>query len=91
MLQTISISVKGTVQGVHFRQRTMEKASELVITGEVRNLRDGSVQIKATGTKEQLDKLVQWCRQGPPKAVVSDVQVKELSFQLFDRFNIVRG
>ena len=65
MLQTISITVSGKVQGVFYRQSTKEMATSLGITGQVKNLSDGSVYIIATGTKEQLDKLVDWCRQGP--------------------------
>jgi acylphosphatase len=60
MLQTISIIVKGKVQGVYYRQTTQEKAAALGITGMVRNLPDRNVQITATGTKEQLEKLVTW-------------------------------
>ena len=83
---TISITVSGKVQGVFFRQSTKEIATNLGITGQVKNLPDGSVYILATGTKDQLDKLLAWCRQGPPKATVITIDTKELSYQLFDNF-----
>ena len=60
MLQTISITISGLVQGVYYRQSTKEKALELGIAGIVKNLPDGNVFILATGTGEQLDQLVQW-------------------------------
>lgn len=88
--QTIAITVSGKVQGVFFRQNTKEIAKEIGITGEVKNLSDGSVYIIATGTKVQLDKLLAWCRHGPPKANVLSIETKELSFQQFDGFSIVR-
>jgi len=88
MLQTILITISGKVQGVFYRHSTREKAKALGISGKVMNLSDGDVQIVATGTKEQLDALLKWCEQGPPKAVVSKVDHLELPFQSFDSFVI---
>ena len=90
MLQTISITVSGKVQGVFYRQSAKEIAKEIGITGEVKNVANGSVYILATGTKVQLDNLVAWCRHGPPKANVLSIETKELSIQQFDGFSIVR-
>ena len=87
---TISITVSGKVQGVYYRQSTKEMAASLGITGHIKNLKDESVYIIATGVKEQLDKLVAWCRQGPPKANVTSLIIQELSLQSFDRFSIER-
>ena len=89
-MQTIRINVQGRVQGVFFRQSTKQKADELEITGTVKNCEDDSVEIIATGHKEQLDKLVEWCRKGPPKAYVTNVIMQELSLQEFKRFSIIR-
>ena len=91
MLQTISITVSGIVQGVFYRQSTKEKALELGISGIVKNLPDGNVYIVATGTSGQLDQLVQWCKQGPPRAKVTAVNVEEEeSPQVFTGFVIQR-
>ena len=89
-MQTIRIKVEGRVQGVFFRQSTQEKANQLGIKGTVKNCDDDSVEIIATGTKEQLDKLVAWCREGPPKANVINVTTQELSLQQFYNFSIIR-
>ena len=78
------------MQGVFFRQSTQEKANQLGIKGTVKNCEDDSVEIIATGTKEQLDKLVAWCREGPPKATVINVTTQELSLQQFYNFSIIR-
>lgn len=88
MQQTISIVISGKVQGVFFRQSSREKAIKTGICGEVKNMADGSVVITATGSKEQLEQFIQWCRLGPPKAVVKNVGVKELQLQIFDHFSI---
>lgn len=90
MLQTVLIIVTGKVQGVFYRQATKEKANELGIKGEVRNMIDESVHIIATGTKEQLAQFVEWCRQGSPRANVKNVTIKEIDPRSFDKFSIVR-
>ena len=89
-MKTIKIKVEGQVQGVFFRQTTQEKARELGLKGTVKNCDDDSVEIIATGTKEQLDKLVAWCREGPPRATVTNVTTQELSLQTFYNFSIIR-
>ena len=89
-MKTIKIKVEGQVQGVFFRQTTQEKARELGLKGTVKNCDDDSVEIIATGTKEQLDKLIIWCREGPPRATVTNVTTQELSLQTFYNFSIIR-
>lgn len=91
MLRTIEIWVSGKVQGVFYRQTTREMAMAIGINGQVRNLPDGRVHIIATGTTEQLDQLLEWCRQGPPKARVSGIESADIELQQFDGFQVVRG
>lgn len=90
-MKTIRIEVKGRVQGVFFRQRTLEMAERLGITGYVRNEPDGSVQIVATGNQLELDSLEEWCWKGPDRARVSSVEVTETGFIPFSAFVIRRG
>jgi acylphosphatase len=90
MLQTISITVSGLVQGVYFRQSTKEKALELGISGIVKNLPNGNVQILATGTNDQLNQLVQWCTVGPARAKVTSVNVEPVNKQEYMGFVIQR-
>ncbi|MGH2552615.1 MAG: acylphosphatase [Chitinophagaceae bacterium] len=90
MQQTISIIVSGKVQGVYFRQHTREKAIEFGLKGQVKNLRDGNVQILATGPREQLSLFIEWCKKGPPRAEVAGVEIAELLLTHFDHFRIVR-
>ncbi len=89
-MQTLSIIVSGKVQGVWYRQSTKEKAMELGITGEVCNQPDSTVKIIATGTKELLSLFTEWCNQGPPRAKVTNLDVKELPVQSFKSFTIER-
>lgn len=90
MLQTALITVKGKVQGVYYRQSTREKALELGLTGIVKNQPDGSVFIQATGSAAQLNQLVAWCRQGPPRAEVTSVWVETVDPLAFIGFTIQR-
>lgn len=90
MTQTYSITVKGKVQGVYYRQSTKEKALELGITGYVKNQPDGSVKILASGTTEQLLQLVFWCKQGPARAEVASVDVETIAPHAFFGFSIER-
>jgi acylphosphatase len=90
VLKTVSIIVTGKVQGVFYRQSTKEKARELKITGEVRNMSDGSVHIIATGYPEQLDQLIKWCKTGPPKSIVEETNVNDLPMHEYDGFMIKR-
>lgn len=74
-MNTVNIRVFGNVQGVFFRRNTQQKAEELGVTGWVRNDRDGSVEIMATGERETLEKFIKWCKKGPPLAKVKKVEV----------------
>jgi acylphosphatase len=90
MLQTLSIIVTGKVQGVYYRQSTREKALELGLTGFVKNQPDGNVFIQASGTADQLNKLVAWCKQGPSRAQVTAVQVEHIDPRAFIGFTVER-
>lgn len=71
------ILVKGKVQGVFFRKNTRQFAAELNITGWVKNTDDGHVEIFAQASEDILEQLILWCKQGPPKADVEEVEIKD--------------
>jgi acylphosphatase len=87
---TMRLVITGKVQGVFYRKSAKEKAVELKITGTVRNLTNGDVEIIATGNREQLDNLINWCKTGPPKAVVAKIEIDEQLFRQFPDFSITR-
>jgi len=72
-------SVKGRVQGVFFRAEARLKATQLGLSGWVRNRLEGDVEIHIQGTKEQMDAMGDWLQQGPPKAQVIEVNLKPVS------------
>ncbi len=68
---------------------TLREAQALGLKGRVRNLPDGRVEVHAEGEKEKLEKLVEKLRQGPPGAVVENVQVDWGEYQHeYDDFQI---
>ncbi|MDO5656616.1 MAG: acylphosphatase [Flavobacteriaceae bacterium] len=87
---TIKITVKGKVQGVFFRNSTKEQADSLKIRGTVENLSNGDVLIVAQGKEENLNKLINWSRQGPERAVVDSVQFEEIEDSNFLKNFIVK-
>jgi acylphosphatase len=87
-MKTFSIIISGKVQGVFYRQSTKEKAVQLGIKGKVMNLDDGNVQVIATGDEEKLEQLIAWCRQGPPRAVIENIDVKEVPLEAFEGFRV---
>ncbi len=68
--------VEGRVQGVSFRFYTVQFARNLEVTGWVRNLPDGSVEVVAEGPREHLDGLLEYLHEGPPDAHVRRVTVE---------------
>jgi len=72
----IEMVVKGLVQGVSFRVYTKRKAISLGLTGYVRNLSSGDVEVVAEGKRNQLLQLIKWLRKsGSPASNVTDVMI----------------
>ncbi len=69
--------VTGRVQGVGFRALTVDEAQALGLTGWVRNLADGSVELEAQGDEDSVAALLAWCAHGPPGARVTHVAVED--------------
>ena len=84
------IRVEGRVQGVWFRQSTLEKASELNLNGIVKNEPDRSVYIEAEGDYKAIEQLFLWCLDGPRMADVVDVQMTRGAMKNYSGFRIVR-
>lgn len=74
MMQHLHLTIHGRVQGVCFRATATEEARRLQLTGWVRNLPAGTVELVAEGPRPQLARLLAWCRHGPPPAQVTHVE-----------------
>ena len=75
----VRVVVRGLVQGVWFRESCRRRASELGVDGWVRNRSDGAVEAVMSGGEAAVAQLVAWCREGPPRADVTGVDVVDES------------
>jgi acylphosphatase len=64
-MKRVRILVEGRLQGMNFRYHTQQEANKLGLTGFVRNLSDGRIEIDAQGNDESIEKLLAWCQEGP--------------------------
>ena len=70
------ITVRGRVQGVGFRYFVLRTARAAGLTGFVRNLRDGSVEVVSEGPREKLEGLLREIGEGPRHGIVTAVEVE---------------
>ena len=75
MIKSFHAIVRGLVQGVAFRYYTRDAAKALGLVGWVRNLPDGTVEVRAEGEEERLEQLIVRLRQGPRLAKVDSVNL----------------
>ncbi len=86
------VFVSGVVQGVFFRSETRYEAHRRNVLGWIRNTSDGRVEAIFEAEREDVDKLIDFCRRGPPGARVTkvDVQWEEYTGE-FEDFRIRYG
>ncbi|MBN0986609.1 acylphosphatase [Amphritea pacifica] len=78
-MQCLHAWVSGRVQGVWFRQSTLEVALANGLTGWVRNLDDGRVEVMACGNEHGLMQLESWLGIGPELACVAEVKASRVA------------
>ncbi len=89
-MPTVQLLINGKVQGVFYRATARQIAKRIGITGWIKNTREGNVEATVSGTEDQLQKFISWCKKGPEKAVVREVKVIEKEETSFDEFVVVR-
>lgn len=75
-MKRVHIRVFGDVQGVGYRFNVIEETRNLNLLGWVRNTPSGGVEIVAEGEKTSLEKLIEWCDEGPTFSRVENVDVE---------------
>lgn len=88
--EAIRAVVRGTVQGVGFRDATVRRARSLGVTGWVRNGEGGEVLVHAEGPAEAVERLRDFLGEGPRGAAVSRVESAEAKVEGHEQF-AVRG
>lgn len=89
-MKHLDITVSGKVQGVYYRLTTKAVADQLGVKGTVRNRPDGTVFIEAEGDDFALGSFLEWCREGPEKAVVEKVDVVKGQMKNYRNFEVIR-
>ena len=79
--------ISGTVQGVFYRRWTETTARSLGLTGWVRNLRSGDVEIHVSGPQDKVDEMIRRCWEGPPAAQVTAVRVEDIEAEAVPGFS----
>lgn len=72
-MKSVTVRIRGRVQGVWYRRWTEESARSVSLSGWVRNRRDGSVEALFSGPNDVVDRMIDLCRAGPPLARVTSV------------------
>ncbi len=82
--------VSGRVQGVFYRDSTRREAHALGLSGWVRNLFDGRVEVLACGAEQQLETFAKWLEIGPEHAKVTNIEVIiEKNTPVSDSFDVL--
>ena len=86
----VHVFVSGLVQGVFFRSETRRIARRCSVTGWVRNLRDGRVEAVFEGERENVEKMVEFCKKGPSSARIVSTEISLETYKdEFSDFSIV--
>jgi acylphosphatase len=80
--------IHGRVQGVGFRYFVTRIADAFDIRGYVRNAPDGSVEIVASGERENMQGFREQVEIGPSGARVDRVSAEEMEERKFDGFRV---
>ena len=89
-MPTTRLLIKGKVQGVFYRAGAKEIAKNIGITGWIKNVANGDVEVLVTGTTAQIMEFINWCWQGPGKAMVTDIGITEEPEEGFSDFVVKR-
>ncbi len=90
-MPTIHLLIKGKVQGVYYRASAREQAVKLALTGWVKNTPEGAVEAMVTGDETSLQQFIAWCRQGPSRAIVTELIAEPVPETQFADFSVIRG
>jgi len=80
--------ISGHVQGVFYRSETQKKANTLNLTGYVKNVQNGNVEVFACGAEKNIKQFEKWLWHGPKFAQVTSVTFAECDWQDYDNFVI---
>jgi acylphosphatase len=84
-IETYLVHARGSLHA--YRSSTVRRAHALGIRGWIRTVDDGSIEALVQGEPDQIDRMLEWMRQGPPGAVVKEfVSREDFVDKRYDRF-----
>lgn len=90
-MRRVRLLISGKVQGVSFRSFVKRNAILLNLSGFVRNLNNGELEILAEGEDKYITSLIELCKNGPESAIVKDIEVKDEEYKSeFKEFSVIR-
>ncbi len=89
MKKSIRLYITGTVQGVFYRAFIKENAERYNVKGFCRNLEDGRVEVFLEGNADEVNKMIELCKQGPKHSKIDKVEEKEERYQDFKTFKVL--
>ncbi len=89
MKKSIRLYITGTVQGVFFRTFIKSNAEKYNVKGFTRNLEDGRIEVFLEGNSDDVNKMIELCKQGPKHSMIKKVEEKPEKFQGFNTFKIL--
>lgn len=88
-MKSAHVFIKGRVQGVGFRHFTRVNSRKVGVNGWVKNLPDGRVEAVFEGAEEDVETMIERCKEGPRSARVRDIDVEwEETSGEFDSFQV---
>lgn len=88
MKKTVKVLITGSLQSMFFRLFIKDNAEANNIRGFLRKLEDNRIEVLIEGDSQDVDAMVEICREGPKHAIIRHVEVQEMPFQDFREFKI---
>ena len=89
-MQAVKLKVHGIVQDVSFRRFTKTNADALHLTGFVKNLGDGTVEVFAEGSKDKIEQLIETLHSGSERSTVHKIDIEWTAYSgLFKDFRVI--
>jgi acylphosphatase len=83
------ILIEGRLQAMNFRYHTQQQARKLGLTGFVRTLSDGRIEIEAQGNEDNVEQLLGWCQEEPQSSQIKSILYRyDEPYERYSDFNV---
>jgi len=89
MKKSVRLYISGTVQDIFFRTFIKSNAEKYNVKGFTRNLEDGRIEVFLEGDANDVNKMIEICKEGPKHSQIKNVEEKPEKFQGFNTFKIL--